>query len=323
MGTGIDNTLLLRTKFVETDTGVLTRNGLLYLQSIPGASAMADLQLLGNLDDSFTAASLARSQPKILSGTHAARLASFPAAAFPVGTIFFETDRATIFYQCRLVSAVNQWVYAGGVIQGAFGGSGGPVRPTDLGVNDFGAFYAASDWNGSLWVWSGTVWLYVSANLGGYLRTQAQLAALAALLTANDVNFLVTVTDYAHRLQWSGTGWAWALGEDGSGELRLFEVDPTGTGWHLYDGSTVSYLKSDGTLGSAPLPDLTSIAANAAFTVAGSPNGGPNAAVKTTLTTTTGSVLAGAGASSTFLTSVVTNVEGTPRDIVRRPWFRQ
>lgn len=271
MGTGIDNTLLLRTKFVEPDTGVLTRNGVLYLQSLPGVSAIAELQLLGNLDDSFTAASLARSQPKILFGTNAARIATYPAVAFPLGTIFYETDRVA-WYQVQTVSAVNTWVYVGG---------------------------------------------------NGYQRTQSQLAALTALLTTNDALFVAYVTDYGHQLQWSGTAWGWAPGDAGSGAMQLFEVDPTGVGWHLYDGSAVSYLKSDGTLGSTTLPDLTSIAANAAFTVAGSPNGGPNAAVKTTLTTTTGNVLAGAGASSTFLTSVVTNVEGTPRDIVRRPWFRQ
>lgn len=271
MGTGIDNTLLLRTKFVETDTGVLTRNGLLYLQSLPGASAMADLRLLGNLDDSFTAASVARSQPKILFGTNAARIATYPAAAFPLGTIFYETDR-TAWYQVQTVSAANTWVYVGG---------------------------------------------------NGYQRTQSQLAALTALLTTNDALFIAYVTDYAHQLQWSGTAWAWAPGDLGSGAMQLFEVDPTGAGWHLYDGSAVSYLKSDGTLGSTTLPDLTSITTNAAFTVAGSPNGGPNAAVPTTLTTTTGSIAAGTGASQTFVKTVAVNVEGAPRDIVRRPWFRQ
>lgn len=271
MGTGIDNTLLLRTKFVDPHTGILTRQGVLYLQSIPGTRDIADLTLLGNLDDSFTAASLARSQPKILYDTHANRVANYPAAAFPPASLFYETDR-TVWYQVQIVSSVNAWVYVGGTSR----------------------------------------------------ATQSQLVALAASLAADSASyhqaFPVYVTDYAHQLQWIGAAWAWGPNEDGSGDMRLFEIDPTGTGWHLYDGSTVDYLKSDGTLGSVTLPNLAS---SAAFTVAGSPNSGPNAAVNTTLTTGSGSVAAGLGAPATFLTSVSVNTQGTPANIVRRPWFRQ
>lgn len=200
---------------------------------------------------------------------------------------------------------------------------------------------------------TGAAWRYVS---GTYA---AALASIPTLGT-NDAGFLFAVTDYAHLLRWSGTTWSFAPGDGGSGMLALFEVDP-GTGWHLYDGSTVNYLKADGTTGSVTLPDL---AGTAAYLKAGSPNGGPNAAVApglamnsftpagTVSSTFFGSVqnfttalfVATAGAvaalisptsivpagavGSTFTgtpavpTGTVDNT-GQPRNLVRRPFFRQ
>lgn len=171
--------------------------------------------------------------------------------------------------------------------------------------------------------------------------------------------FLAIVTDYGHVLQWTGTGWQWGPGEQGSGMLVMFEVDPTGVGWHLYDGTAgVHYLKSDGTLGTITLPDLTSATANAAYLKAGSPDSGPNAAAApgftggsianaaTGITATTSA----SASSVNVLTSSVTQVStaahthavnvtdpththtfsggsvdatGEPRNLVRRPWFRQ
>jgi hypothetical protein len=84
--------------------------------------------------------------------------------------------------------------------------------------------------------------------------TQADLATLAASLTADDEGRLVEVTDYAHVLRWSGSAWEWGPGESGSGMLQHFAVAP-GTGWAACDGATVNYLKSDGTTGSVTLPN--------------------------------------------------------------------
>ncbi len=195
---------------------------------------------------------------------------------------------------------------------------------------------------------TGTAWKYVA---GTYTDTLANIPTLGT----NDAGLLFAVSDYAHLLRWSGTAWGWAPGDPGSGMLAVFEIDP-GTGWHLYDGSTVNYLKADGTTGSVVLPDL---AGTAAFLEAGTPNSGPTAAVAPTFTGgsftpagTVGSSFAGdtdngidvqAGAGSTVVgapytpsgtvTSTFTGTPGTPtgtisatgepRKIVRRPWFRQ
>lgn len=113
----------------------------------------------------------------------------------------------------------------------------------------------------------GNAWEYV----GGIM--QATQATLPADLGAGDAGFLADVTDYAHRLQWSGSGWGFAPGDEGSGRVEGFLVDPNPTtGWHLCDGAAgVTYLKSDGTTGTVNLPDLVSTAAQAAYLKFGSP----------------------------------------------------
>ena len=137
--------------------------------------------------------------------------------------------------------------------------------------------------------------------------------------------------------------------------MVLFEVDPTGPGWRLYDGSTVSYLKQDGTTGSVTLPNLT---ATPAYPKAGTPNSGPNAPVAPTVTggaisnaatgvsATTGATLttqiatvAGVSAVPTWghthqvfvsdpththsVSGITIGSNGEPESLVRRPWFRQ
>ena len=139
----------------------------------------------------------------------------------------------------------------------------------------------------------GGAWVPVSGVLSG---TQANLPTI---LGSGDVGIEYQVTDYNHTLIWNGTGWGWAPGDSGSGYMQLFEVDPfPHSGWHLYDGSVVNYLKFDGTLGMITLPDLTSSSSNEAFLVAGAPNDGPNPAVAPTASGGGGSV----GTNTTGLT---------------------
>ncbi len=121
----------------------------------------------------------------------------------------------------------------------------------------------------------------------------------------------VYVTDYAHLIFWNGTVGTFV--GDNPGSLSLWENNP-GTGYHLYDGATVNYLKADGTTGSVTLPDLTSAGALAAFLEGGSPNSGPTAATAPTFTgtpaTPTGTVSAPAftGNAATITTSTFTPV---------------
>lgn len=86
-------------------------------------------------------------------------------------------------------------------------------------------------------------------------------ASLPTNLTSANAGQLVWVSDYNHVLEWTGTGWSWGPGELGSGYIQPFGMVPTNpAGWHVCDGSTVSYLKSNGTLGSAALPNLATAA---------------------------------------------------------------
>ena len=162
-------------------------------------------------------------------------------------------------------------------------------------ISDRGLFY----------VQSGMAWIYVSGEL---VITQNQIAALG--LGQNDAGVLVNVTDYGHTLRWAGLNFTWGPGDPGSGFLQLFEVDPTGAGWHLYDGSNVTYLKADGTLGAVILPNL---AADASFLAAGSPNGGINPAVGPTATGGGGTIAAAA----TGITAGPTSNDTGPGTIVQ------
>jgi hypothetical protein len=88
--------------------------------------------------------------------------------------------------------------------------------------------------------------------------TQAQLAMFAQKLTKLNTGMWVYVSDYAHFLIWTGTGWTWAPGELGSGYVLAFATagPSPAVGWHVADGTVgVSFLKSDGTLGTQTVPN--------------------------------------------------------------------
>jgi hypothetical protein len=189
---------------------------------------------------------------------------------------------------------------------------------------------------------------------------QADLAALAAVLGTDDAGLLVEVTDYAHILRWDGAAWEWGPGETGGGFVAAFAVDPTGAGWQLCDGTTVAYLKSDGTTANYATPDLVTSAADAAVLKLGDPVSGPNAATAPTFsggsitaaatgitattnaTGTTTVIQNGAGVNVTLPSQAhvhAVNVtdpththtigagsvgdDGEPRNMVLRPWFRR
>ena len=150
----------------------------------------------------------------ILEGTHAQRLANYPAANYAPGTMFYETD-TTITY---IVYSGN-WVYQSGI----------------------------------------------------YYIAQSAIAYYAATLGAHDTGVLISVTDFAHTLEWGGSSFGWGPdGDDGVGDIRGKLIDPSPTtGWHLCDGTAgVKYLKSDGTTGTITLPDLVT---NPAYLKFGSP----------------------------------------------------
>ncbi len=87
----------------------------------------------------------------VLEDTHANRLALYPAANSPVGTLFWETDR-TVLYAVENQSGTLAWKYAAGMYNATYAN-----RPTDLGTNDAGFLYFPSVYI-HICRWSGAGW---------------------------------------------------------------------------------------------------------------------------------------------------------------------
>ncbi len=86
--------------------------------------------------------------------------------------------------------------------------------------------------------------------------SQDALAALSAGWGNAQTNQSVWVSDFAHMLAWSGSGWVRGAGDlDHSDTFVDFGAAPSDTGWHACDGGTVTYLQYNGTLGTRVLPD--------------------------------------------------------------------
>lgn len=163
-----------------------------------------------------------------------------------------------------------------------------------------GVLYVETDRQELVYQTQGGVWKYVS---GTYQRTQAQLAALAATLTANDNGLRVNVTDYAHVLLWTNPAWGWAPEDpQNAGQICFFDVAP-GTGWKLIDGNgddgsaigaghPIKILKSDGTTRN----NTTAAAMNAGVYLRGAAayNGAVVAATVPTISGSTASAVTGA-----------------------------
>ena len=117
--------------------------------------------------------------------------------------------------------------------------------------------FEASDRNYQAWVSNGQSWLYA---YGVYQRTQAQLAALAATLGTNDTGLEVWVTDFEHRLKWTGAAWVFAPGDPGSGWVAIGKpagTAPNGGVWGICDGTAYTCLNADGTTTSLTSQNLT------------------------------------------------------------------
>lgn len=85
-------------------------------------------------------------------GAHNKRVQQVAAASAPNGGLYFETDRATAFYQSRLAEAggTPRWFYAGGIYYDVLAN-----RPADLGTDDTGFLFLAGT---QLYRWNGTSW---------------------------------------------------------------------------------------------------------------------------------------------------------------------
>lgn len=116
---------------------------------------------------------------------------------------------------------------------------------TPSGFSDFGFRYFA---NLQKQVYSSAITGQISEVTAAGLPTNLGLAAAGSQYY---------VTDYAHLLLWTGTAWAWAPAELGSGfVVNFLQATPPGVGWHLCDGSKVSMLQSNGVVEQVQLPEM-------------------------------------------------------------------
>jgi hypothetical protein len=95
-----------------------------------------------------------------LSGTHAAR-AGFPAANYPQGSLYYETD-TTVSYMVQFPGGVATWLYYNGVYQNTLANI-----PVYLGVNDVNFTFQATDYFHS-WIWNGSAWNFQPGSGGFY-----------------------------------------------------------------------------------------------------------------------------------------------------------
>lgn len=86
-------------------------------------------------------------------GTHADRIASYPATNYSVGTLFFEIDR-TVYYIVLDYSGSKKWWFFTGKFRSLLS-----FLPTDLGPEDIEFRFYAIDYRHS-WRWGSTIWTY-------------------------------------------------------------------------------------------------------------------------------------------------------------------
>lgn len=98
---------------------------------------------------------------------------------------------------------------------------------------DRGVFYIVNPGN--------TAWDYASGEMAD------TFANVPTDLGADDAGFLLQITDYGHRVKWSGTAWDFAPGDPGNAYFQDFAVAPS-TGWKLCDGTATTYLTMGATI---------------------------------------------------------------------------
>lgn len=189
-------------------------------------------------------------------------------------------------------------------------------------------------------------WQY---QIGAY---NAAYASLPTDLGAADTGFIFNDTaTYIRSWEWQGTAWNYAPGQLPNLALQLSMLDTAPAGWHVADGSTVTATTSLATTGLVALPNPSGLFFQGGTTYTGS----TVPAIKTTmnsytpagsvnvggysLSTTSGSVDAGTGAPSTFLTgaslsgggsatftgtpaTLTVNAEGSPAAMVFPLWVK-
>ena len=140
--------------------------------------------------------------------------------------------------------------------------------------------FIANDLDYVAWLSIGSAWVY---QFGVRSVAQSGIAGFTANLGTNDAGALINVTDFDHKLKWTGSATVFDDGDPGSGFIAAFAVAPTGGIWGICDGSAYTYLLADGTTASFTTPNL---ATAAYLTLGTSATVGPTAAGGATANTT-------------------------------------
>ena len=221
-------------------------------------------------------------------GLHAYRPGS---SAVISGSLYGETDR-TVVYQSRLIFTTPTWIYVVGCMVSTFAN-----LPTDLGTNDTGFLFYATD-RTQLYCWNGAAWAYRSGVMYGVL------SALPAGLGTSNAGFLFYATDYYHLYYWNGTAWTFAEGNESSGMICPAvpgSLNPTAA-WKPCDGSTVTIATSSGGTTAVATPPMTGgvfLRAVAAGSYTGTTAAPTATTLLTNVTVTTSVAPASAGISTT------------------------
>ena len=222
-----------------------------------------------------------------------------------------------------LITAINDRLRQ---ISLALGGSGGDSSSTSASITSgshamrlgrpisgfpSGSIFIESDRNNIAYQVQNNSWCYV----GGVFK--AAFASAPVGLVANDSGFLWNVSDYAHLLRFTGTGWEFVDAAGGYIEGRV--VIPDGSGWQLCDGSVTHYLHIlAGVVSEVAFttPNWTGASPQVYLRFGAAYSGGPLAAVAPTqlLTAATG---AGSAAMHTL------NADGQPTHGDLIPYFRR
>lgn len=94
--------------------------------------------------------------------THASRLTLYPASNYPAGTLYYETDRTTL-YAVISSSGALVWQYVAGMFAAPIAS-----KPADLGTNDTGFLYWVTVQN-HIFRWAATTWSFVDEEGGSII----------------------------------------------------------------------------------------------------------------------------------------------------------
>jgi hypothetical protein len=131
--------------------------------------------------------------PRVIEDTHANRLANYPAASYPVGTLFWESDR-TVTYINAVASTVQVWRFESGVMQSTSNTLSD--IPSDLGTND-ASFEVYNSFFKRQWIWTGAGFHYTDGVGAGAIVATSGAAPSGGLWVACDGTSVTTAEDGA------------------------------------------------------------------------------------------------------------------------------